>query len=185
MKAIRVIVAQASSRRIVAHRFKRRHHHPCLLPPKDPRHFSPLQTMIHFHSSSGVVRNNSDENADEGDDNDDDDGETDERTKSIAEAIAAYKAEASLQMAEKIEEVKRETEQATRARMEQDLILQQRKKAFEEWERNVALAREREENEAKQAAVVSADRTADPTAHPVLGSVVQDLGYKRLHIVPA
>jgi len=147
--------------------------------------------MIHFHSSSEGVRNIHDGNADEENDNDDDhddvvdDEETDERTKSIAEAIAAYKAEASLQMAEKIEEVKRETEQATRARMEQDLVLQQRKKAFEEWERNVALAREREENEAKQAAVVSADITADPTAHPVLGAVVQDLGYKRLHIVPA
>eukprot|EP00977_Amphora_coffeiformis_P016797 scaffold5317_cov160-Amphora_coffeaeformis.AAC.5 len=84
-------------------------------------------------------------------------------------------------MAEKIEEVKRETEQATRARMEQDLVLQQRKKAYEEWERNVAAAREKEENEAKEAAAAE----ADPTAHPVLGNVVQDLGYKRLHIVPA
>lgn len=116
------------------------------------------------------------------DDDEVEDEEDDERTRSIAEAIAAYKAEESLRMAEKIEEVKRETEQAMRARMEQDLVLQQRKKAFEEWERNVALARENEQQQKKEAAE---EAESDPTAHPVLGAVVQDLGYKRLHIVPA
>lgn len=130
--------------------------------------------------------------------------EDDEITRSIAEAIARFKAEESLRIADKLEEARREGEQAALARAQQDLILQQRKKAFEEWERNVAVAKKREEaiqkekeekaamatqNEPKEVDTDTAAAAAtevvveEGPVHPVLGKTVADFGYKRLHIV--
>ena len=130
--------------------------------------------------------------ADEDDDDDDDDaiiGDQDERTRSIAEAIAAYKAEESLRMADKIEEARKEGERAALARAEQDLILAQRKRAFEEWQRNLELAKQQQQEEqAAAAAEAEQQAEAEPAAgpvHPVLGPVLSDLGYKRLHVVPS
>ena len=119
----------------------------------------------------------------EADDDDKNNGEPqDERTKSIAEAIAEFKAQESLRMQEKLEEARKEGEKAALARVEQDLILQQRKKAFEEWQRNVEAAKAREAAmEAKEPTV----EESNDDAHPVLGPVISDLGYKRLHIVSA
>ena len=106
--------------------------------------------------------------------------EDDEKTRSIAEAIAAYKAEESLRIAEKLEQARKEGEQAALARAEQDLILAQRKKAFEEWQRNLEAAKKKEQEE-KEAELAS----EQGPVHPVLGAVVSDFGYKRLHVVPS
>lgn len=119
----------------------------------------------------------------------------DEITRSIAEAIARFKAEESLRIADKLEAARKEGEQAALARAQQDLIVQQRKKAFEEWERNVAAAKAREaaqereaqlkqqEQEEPKEAVQQSAVDEEAPVHPVLGPVVADFGYKRLHIV--
>ena len=132
---------------------------------------------------------------DDDDDDDDSDEADDERTKSIAEAIAAYKAEESLRMADKLEQARKEGEQAAMARAEQDLILAQRRKAFEEWQRNLELAKQqqqqqqeqqqREQEEATAAKVEKSTEASEGPVHPVLGAVLADLGYKRLHVVPS
>lgn len=109
----------------------------------------------------------------------------DEQTKSIAQAIAEYKAQESLRMVEKLEEARKEGEIAALARVEQDLILQQRKKAFEDWERNVALARQREEQAREVIKEQEHPEVSAFPSHPVLGKVISDFGYKRLHVVPA
>jgi hypothetical protein len=106
-----------------------------------------------------------------------------ERMKSIAEEFADYKAKEGIRMKERMEsereKILREAEEAARARVEQDLAIQQRRMAFQQWEKEVASARETETS------IESTDVSPNVPDHPILGAVVADLGSKRVHVVPA
>ena len=100
-----------------------------------------------------------------------------ETQKTIAEAIVAARAEEARKLQSKWEREKErlhaEAEQAAYERMEADLQIQrQRTVALEQWKANVALEAQGEMNAQEQ-------------KHPVLGEVVVDFGYKRLHVVSA
>jgi hypothetical protein len=106
-----------------------------------------------------------------------------ERMKSIAEEFADYKAKEGVRMKERMEsereKILREAEEAARARVEQDLAIQQRRMAFQKWEQEVAVAREQETS------METTDVAPSVPDHPILGAVVADLGSKRIHVVPA
>lgn len=98
-----------------------------------------------------------------------------ETQKTIAEAVVAARAEEARKLQSKWEREKEElheqAQQAAYERVESDLrIQQQRAAALEQWKADVA----------KEA---QSETQAD--AHPVLGQVVMDFGYKRLHVVSA
>jgi hypothetical protein len=97
--------------------------------------------------------------------------------KTIAEAVvAARQEEAQRQEAlweREKERLHKEAEQAAYERVEADIkIQQQRAIAMERWQADVA-------NEVNGTTQVESD------CHPVLGEVVVDFGFKRLHVVSA
>ena len=96
-----------------------------------------------------------------------------ETKKTIGEAVALAKMEEASKMEEKWAKEKdalfREAEAAARARVESDLLLQERKIALERWNKDL-------ERELKEDASV---------VHPILGPVLQDFGTKRVHAVSA
>jgi uncharacterized protein YukE len=98
-----------------------------------------------------------------------------ETQKTIAEAVVAARAEEARKLQSKWEREKEElheqAQQAAYQRVESDLrIQQQRAAALEQWKADVAKE-------------TQSETQAD--AHPVLGQVVMDFGYKRLHVVSA
>jgi hypothetical protein len=100
--------------------------------------------------------------------------------KTIAEAVVAARTEeAQRQQAQwerEKERLQKEAEQAAYERVEADLkIQQQRAAALEKWKQDVA--------EETNNAVVEAQVVDDKEHHPVLGEVVADFGFKRLHVV--
>jgi hypothetical protein len=116
---------------------------------------------------------------------------------SIAETIASIREEESRKFAAKWEREKdvimAQAERAVRARLESDLVLQQRQMAFAKWKQGV----ESEQNQsvvkvneveilpAVAATVAAANNEPDfaTTPHPILGRCIADLGYKRLHLI--
>lgn len=102
-----------------------------------------------------------------------------ETQKTIAEAVVAARAEEARKLQSKWEmereRLHAEAEQAAYERVEADLRIQrQRAAALEQWKADVA----RETAGAMTNAQVQEH-------HPVLGEVVVDFGYKRLHVVSA
>ena len=103
---------------------------------------------------------------------------------SIDEAIAATKIQEAERYEEKWEREKEElvaeAEKAARARIESDIEIQKRQIAFEQWKAELEAAKVQEEE------VVSSDETTEAaeevSEHPVLGPIVADLGYKRVHL---
>jgi hypothetical protein len=98
-----------------------------------------------------------------------------ETAKTIAEAVVAARAEEAKKLQSKWEREKEglhaQAQQAAYERVEADLrIQQQRAVALEQWKADVV-----KETQGKTAA----------EEHPVLGQVVMDFGYKRLHVVSA
>ncbi len=103
--------------------------------------------------------------------------------KTIAEAVvAARQEEAQRQEAQwerEKERLHKEAEQAAYARVEADIkIQQQRAAAMEKWQADLA-----KEQVNGSSAVTTATTTND--AHPLLGQVLADFGFKRLHVVSA
>lgn len=100
---------------------------------------------------------------------------------SIDEAIAATK----LQEAERYEqrwerekeELVVEAEMAAKARIESDIEIQKRQIAFEAWK--AELEREKVEQTEDSSNKTEAEGIGD---HPVLGPIIADLGYKRIHL---
>jgi hypothetical protein len=94
---------------------------------------------------------------------------------SIAEAVAAARAEEAKKHERKWDEQKelfqKEAEKAAQARVASEIETQKHRIfSFQQWQNEL-------EQHNKPA--------VDTTAHPVLGAVAQDLGYKRLHFMPA
>ena len=101
---------------------------------------------------------------------------------SIDEAIAATKIQEAERYEEKWEREKEElvaeAEKAARARIESDIEIQKRQIAFEQWKAELEAAKVQEED-------VSSDEVTEAeevSEHPVLGPIVADLGYKRVHL---
>ena len=93
-----------------------------------------------------------------------------QQTPSIAEAVAQTK----LREAQKFqkewdqrkEQLLEEAQRAAQARVEQELVLQQRQRALGVWQQQVA-----------------EEVTTTTIEHPILGAALVDLGYKRVHLV--
>jgi hypothetical protein len=125
----------------------------------------------------------------------------------IAEAVAAARAQEAQRSQQKWQAEKEallmEAEKAARARVEADLAIQMRRMQFRQWETQVEQAKNKmnendvaanvicpEENQPlqqpaqqKDMDTLSSSSMEDPSAHPLLGPCVLDLGYKRLHVV--
>jgi hypothetical protein len=114
-------------------------------------------------------------------DADDHDDSTIQQT--IGEAVAAARMEESQLQSKKWEQEREslleEAEAAARARVESDLLVQERRVlAMEKWQKDVAT-----EEAATEAGAPT--ETSTSSIHPVLGRVVVDLGYKKVYQVAA
>jgi hypothetical protein len=122
--------------------------------------------------------------------------------RSIAEAVAAARAEEAKRFCDKWEKEKskllEETEKAASKRLENEMIVVQRRLQFERWQQDVERDRQAKAASAADKPAVDATGTAEYTSnsgaaqgkeqasvvgeHPILGSAIVDLGYKRVHI---
>lgn len=113
----------------------------------------------------------------------------DDTQKTIGEAVAAARmAEAKRQQSKweaEREFLLKNAEEAARARVESELIVQERRLAMLRWQKEL---------EAENTPTVGGDTTttttttsasADAEAHPTLGPVVADMGYKKIYQVSA
>ena len=130
---------------------------------------------------------------------------------SIAEAVAAARTqEAQMQKAKWEKEKSKlmaEAEAAAKARVENELLIQHRRLAFERWQKDLEkeskisssspntdnpVVSENNQSDATEATTVDdQEPTRQPSMedepmsisdHPVLGSAIADLGYKRVHV---
>lgn len=124
------------------------------------------------------------------------DTEIDDSTiqQTIGEAVAAARMEESQRQTNKWEKERetllREAETAARARVESDLLVQERRVlAMERWQKELATEKENAaatiSGAGKTAAPAPAATVPETSVHPVLGPVVIDLGYKRVYQVSA
>jgi hypothetical protein len=143
-------------------------------------------------------KNNTQDNQDRvnnNDYNDDDDDVNNKATTyqhSIEEAIAVAKAKEAQRYEEKWEREKEaliaEAEEAARRRIQHDLDIQRRQIAFEAWKKNLEKEKEGMKNRDTQSSNTNMDSSQQQKEealgeHPILGPVVADLGYKRIHTV--
>lgn len=108
----------------------------------------------------------------------------------IGEAIAAAKLSELQRLQSKWDQDKdalmAEAEAAARARIENDLKIQERRLALEQW--TMKLENEKRAGGQMSTAVsasATSTHTERPSEHPLLGAAVVDLGYKRVHLVSA
>ena len=130
------------------------------------------------------------------------DKETAERQKrsSVGEAVAYALAQEATkrgaQYEQDEEKIMKRAQQAVEQRIMNDLVIQERQQALERWKRELKEEEEKEletkvvqpksEHELQpiQTTVVPVQqRNMEP--HPILGPVIYDLGYKRVHITSA
>lgn len=120
----------------------------------------------------------------------DQDSVTKETNKSIGEAVAeAVKKEAEKsehRWNREKENIMAKAERAARERVHHDLLIQQRRLELEEWQMKVRAEKENEERK-KSSELKGNAKNADEeqSQHPILGPVLIDLGYKRVHITSA
>jgi hypothetical protein len=129
--------------------------------------------------------------------------------KSIGEAVAAAVAKEAEKKASKKgntnavpltgiqeEEIRKQAEAAAMARVQSDLLIQERRLALERWRRELEKEKEQEQlatKNLKEAAKAVVDivpekmeeSKVEEHAHPILGPAVVDLKYKRVHLVKA
>jgi hypothetical protein len=115
--------------------------------------------------------------------------ETHEKIRSsIGEAVAAELAKEASKR-KKLMEAEREliwkqAEKATMERIQNDLLIEERKVKLEKWKQE--LEREKiQENNMISTPDVSRHDEKEEEHHPILGPTLYDLGYKRIHIVSA
>jgi hypothetical protein len=107
--------------------------------------------------------------------------------RSIDEAVAAARAQEVELHQQKWEDQKeqllQEAEEAARARVESDLLIQKRQLAFEAWKRDL----EKETNQSTTTSITTAAAATQENVgdHPILGPVLYDLGHKRIHVASA
>lgn len=116
---------------------------------------------------------------------------------SIGEAVAsavAKEASKRQELGEKQRtQIWEQAEKATRERIEMDLQIQERNLAMKRWEKELKddkLAKEKESNAQSTQKTVSITKHTDvlhrdEIDHPILGPILADVGYKRLHIISA
>jgi hypothetical protein len=151
-----------------------------------------LLEKLGSHASSSE-KNEEDDDAIDAKNSDDEDDQQ-HLSHSIEEAIAFAKAQEAERFEERWEEEKEaliaEAEEAARRRIESDLEIQRRQLAFEAWKKDL----EREKQQEASANAAQSPMTASPSSfaaqkeealgeHPILGPVVADLGFKRIHLV--
>ena len=115
---------------------------------------------------------------------------------SIGEAVAAAIAKEAAKnktLAEKQkDDIWKQAEKATMERVKNDLLIQERRLAMERWQKELEAEKKRVAQEEitalapvpTAAAMVEGDRNED-MHHPILGPIVVDLGYKRIHLASA
>lgn len=117
------------------------------------------------------------------------DDEEELQHNTIAEAIAQARREEAERQESKWERerenIMAEAEEAAKARVESDLIIQQRRLAFEKWKAAVDQEKAAESAPTPSQTVAIDKEEEEEDHHPVLGKAVMDLGYKRVHLVPA
>mmetsp|Transcript_32957 Transcript_32957/g.54425 ORF Transcript_32957/g.54425 Transcript_32957/m.54425 type:complete len:411 (-) Transcript_32957:25-1257(-) len=106
--------------------------------------------------------------------------------QTIGEAVAAARMEESQRQTSKWEKEResllREAEAAARARVESDLLVQERRVlAMGRWQKELSA----EEQASAISGATTITSTTSSIAHPILGAVVVDLGYKRVYQVSA
>ncbi|GKY96411.1 hypothetical protein MPSEU_000600600 [Mayamaea pseudoterrestris] len=105
---------------------------------------------------------------------------------SIAEAVAKARTEEAQKQQDKWEKEREQltlqAQQAAQARIEQEVAIhKQRTKRFDEWTRELSEAK----GETTGTNAVTRTQVEESSHHPVLGPVISDFGYKRIHSVPA
>jgi|AntRauTorckE5430_2_1112549.scaffolds.fasta_scaffold00355_7 hypothetical protein len=106
---------------------------------------------------------------------------------SIGEAVAAAVAKEAAKnkaMAEKEkDEIWKDAEKAAMERVKSDLLIQERRLAMQRWERELE-AEKKMVAQGEQEGKVTATSVDEDEAmhHPILGAVIVDLGYKRIHL---
>ena len=102
---------------------------------------------------------------------------------SIDEAIAAAKLQEAERYEQKWErdkqELTEEAERAARSRIESDIEIQKRQIAFEAWKSELERERQKQDDAAAGMEDATKGKIGD---HPVLGQMIADLGYKRIHL---
>jgi hypothetical protein len=108
---------------------------------------------------------------------------------SIAEAVAAARAQDAKLHQEnwehKKQKLEQEAEEAARARVGSDLVIQKRQLAFEAWKKNLEQENKQQESAAAAAVVSKESQQEQLGVHPILGPALVDLGHKRVHLVSA
>lgn len=130
-------------------------------------------------------------------------------SKSIAEAVIAARAEEALRLSSKWEKEKEEiikqAEIAAHERIQSEIQIQQHRIAFEKWKIELDMEQQKKSEEVQihnqdemmlPSTVKNLNNVEDvmssvqenlttESVHPILGPIVLDLGYKRIHIVSA
>eukprot|EP00934_Nitzschia_sp_Nitz4_P000397 Nitzschia sp. Nitz4//scaffold13_size275219//20591//22012//NITZ4_000838-RA/size275219-augustus-gene-0.248-mRNA-1//-1//CDS//3329535906//397//frame0 len=115
---------------------------------------------------------------------------------SIDELVAKAKASEATRMSaifeKEKEQLMEEMEKAAMKRIENDLAVQRRQLAFEQWKANLKKETEKETEAAQTANTTekTPEETSSPEvssidSHPILGEVLCDLGHKRIHVASA
>lgn len=146
-----------------------------ILSPEEQEQFKKMSSSSHTTGADRTEKTGHTSNSD-----------NDDRTEtlSIAQAIAQARAEEALKHEQKWQaskdEIIREAQEAARQRIQHDLLIQQQQELkFQKWQQELMQEKQGKENHpaSSPSEVPSEDNT-----HPVLGPVLADLGYKRIHV---
>ena len=115
--------------------------------------------------------------------------ETQEKMRSsIGEAVAAELAKEASKRKKLIEaereKIWKQAEKATMERIQNDLLIEERKVKLEKWKQELEREKIQEHNIVSTQNVSNQD-DKEEEHHPILGPTLYDLGYKRIHIVSA
>jgi hypothetical protein len=112
--------------------------------------------------------------------------------EAVAAAIAKEAAKNKTLSEKQKDDIWKQAEKATMERVKNDLLIQERRLAMERWQKELEAEKKRVAQEEitalapvpTAAAMVEGDRNED-MHHPILGPIVVDLGYKRIHLASA
>ena len=116
-----------------------------------------------------------------------------EASRSIGEAVAAAVRQESEQSEARWERereaIEATADRAATERIEHELALAERRRGIDRWQKELESERQREKREQEQSRQQREEQThravGDANDHPILGRPLIDLGYKRVHVVPA
>jgi hypothetical protein len=109
--------------------------------------------------------------------------------EAVAKAIAQEAAKRDKLLEQEQEKIQKQAQQAMEQRILSDLIIQERQKALERWKRELKEEEQREATKEIPASNTEHElvpaKEKHPVIHPILGPMLYDFGYKRIHISSA